>query len=121
VNGPGTVEVEVPSAFAVVRDVVLDDFTPMLTLECSSDVTTSNVHVTGVVTSINNAGVANAPSLCGHTLEADVAGPIMTISKDRVKPSPLPDNRKLKEIFELKFNVKSVRNSEPEMMVALYL
>nr|GEV72446.1 60S ribosomal protein L34 [Tanacetum cinerariifolium] len=26
-------------------------------------------------------------------------GPIMTISKDRVKPSPLPDNWKLKEIF----------------------
>lgn len=26
-------------------------------------------------------------------------GTIMTISKDRVKPSPLPDNWKLKEIF----------------------
>ncbi|GJX54342.1 glutamate--tRNA ligase, cytoplasmic [Tanacetum coccineum] len=75
-------------------------------------------------------------------------GPIMTISKDRVKPSPLPDNWKLKEIFATgivlggylalmiviffwimrdtefftqKFNVKSIRNSEPEMMVALYL
>jgi H+-transporting ATPase len=28
-----------------------------------------------------------------------VAGTIMTISKDRVKPSPLPDSWKLNEIF----------------------
>nr|GEX29885.1 plasma membrane ATPase 4-like [Tanacetum cinerariifolium] len=75
-------------------------------------------------------------------------GTIMTISKDRVKPSPLPDSWKLKEIFATgvvlggylalmtviffwimkdtdffteKFNVKSIRNSEPEMMAALYL
>ncbi|PWA49910.1 H(+)-ATPase 1 [Artemisia annua] len=68
--------------------------------------------------------------------------------QDRVKPSPLPDSWKLKEIFATgvvlggylalmtviffwimkdtdffteKFNVKSIRNSEPEMMAALYL
>ncbi|GJS67792.1 plant PDR ABC transporter associated protein, partial [Tanacetum coccineum] len=71
------------------ENVVLDDFTPMLTLESNSDMTSprfdtlifssmmflaSNVHATGLVTSINNAGVAKAPSLCGHTLESDVAG-----------------------------------------------
>jgi hypothetical protein len=28
-----------------------------------------------------------------------VSGTIMTISKDRVKPSPMPDSWKLKEIF----------------------
>nr|GFB69475.1 hypothetical protein [Tanacetum cinerariifolium] len=34
-----------------------------------------DVHkASGVATSINNAGVANAFSLGGHTLEADVAG-----------------------------------------------
>ncbi|XP_076892647.1 plasma membrane ATPase 4-like isoform X1 [Bidens hawaiensis] len=75
-------------------------------------------------------------------------GTIMTISKDRVKPSPLPDSWKLKEIFATgvvlggylalmtviffwimkdtdfftdKFDVKSLRTSEPEMMAALYL
>ncbi|KAI7737722.1 hypothetical protein M8C21_025156 [Ambrosia artemisiifolia] len=75
-------------------------------------------------------------------------GTIMTISKDRVKPSPLPDSWKLKEIFATgvvlggylalmtviffwimkdtdffteKFSVKSLRNSETEMMAALYL
>ncbi|XAR51151.1 Proton-exporting ATPase [Bertholletia excelsa] len=75
-------------------------------------------------------------------------GTIMTISKDRVKPSPLPDSWKLKEIFATgvvlggylalmtviffwimkdtdffteKFNVKSIRESEHEMMAALYL
>ncbi|CAI0427855.1 unnamed protein product [Linum tenue] len=76
------------------------------------------------------------------------AGTIMTISKDRVKPSPLPDSWKLKEIFATgvvlggymalmtviffwamhktdffsdKFGVKSIRDSEHEMMSALYL
>lgn len=75
-------------------------------------------------------------------------GTIMTISKDRVKPSPLPDSWKLKEIFATgvvlggylalmtviffwlmketdffseKFGVKSIRNSPEEMMAALYL
>ncbi|CAI0555870.1 unnamed protein product [Linum tenue] len=88
-------------------------------------------------------------------------GTIMTISKDRVKPSPLPDSWKLKEIFctgvvlggymalmtviffwamhktdffsnrtnknasnlamQDKFGVKSIRDSEHEMMSALYL
>ncbi|XP_022860126.1 plasma membrane ATPase 4-like [Olea europaea var. sylvestris] len=75
-------------------------------------------------------------------------GTIMTISKDRVKPSPLPDSWKLKEIFATgivlggylalmtvlffwimketdffsdKFGVKSIRNHEHEMMAALYL
>ncbi|CAI0555874.1 unnamed protein product [Linum tenue] len=75
-------------------------------------------------------------------------GTIMTISKDRVKPSPLPDSWKLKEIFctgvvlggymalmtviffwamhktdffSDKFGVKSIRDSEHEMMSALYL
>lgn len=75
-------------------------------------------------------------------------GTIMTISKDRVKPSPLPDSWKLKEIFATgivlggylalmtvlffwimketnffsdKFGVRSIRNSEYEMMAALYL
>ncbi|KAH6779468.1 H[+]-ATPase 2 [Perilla frutescens var. hirtella] len=75
-------------------------------------------------------------------------GTIMTISKDRVKPSPLPDSWKLKEIFATgivlggylafmtviffwlmhktdffpdKFGVRNIRNSEYEMMAALYL
>ncbi|CAL9050875.1 unnamed protein product [Musa banksii] len=75
-------------------------------------------------------------------------GTIMTISKDRVKPSPLPDSWKLKEIFATgvvfgsylalmtviffwamkdtdffsdKFKVRSLRHSEDEMMAALYL
>ncbi|WOL18310.1 hypothetical protein Cni_G27104 [Canna indica] len=75
-------------------------------------------------------------------------GTIMTISKDRVKPSPLPDSWKLKEIFATgvvfgsylalmtviffwamketdffsdKFKVRSLRHSEDEMMSALYL
>ncbi|CAN1862667.1 Plasma membrane ATPase [Linum perenne] len=75
-------------------------------------------------------------------------GTIMTISKDRVKPSPLPDSWKLKEIFATgvvlggylalmtviffwvmhktdffpdKFGVRSIRDSEDEMMSALYL
>ncbi|KAF3447642.1 hypothetical protein FNV43_RR12829 [Rhamnella rubrinervis] len=75
-------------------------------------------------------------------------GTIMTISKDRVKPSPQPDSWKLKEIFATgvvlggylalmtviffwamrdtdffsdKFNVKSIRYSPEEMMAALYL
>ncbi|CAL0305684.1 unnamed protein product [Lupinus luteus] len=75
-------------------------------------------------------------------------GTIMTISKDRVKPSPLPDSWKLKEIFATgvvlgsymalmtvvffwlmkdteffsdKFGVRSLRNSPEEMMAALYL
>ncbi|XP_073030858.1 plasma membrane ATPase 4-like isoform X3 [Primulina eburnea] len=75
-------------------------------------------------------------------------GTIMTISKDRVKPSPLPDSWKLKEIFATgvvlggylammtviffwlmhntsffpdKFGVKDIRKSDNEMMAALYL
>ncbi|KHG28536.1 Plasma membrane ATPase 4 [Gossypium arboreum] len=75
-------------------------------------------------------------------------GTIMTISKDRVKPSPLPDSWKLKEIFATgivlggylalmtviffwamhdtdffsdKFGVRSLREREHEMMGALYL
>ncbi|XP_075514573.1 plasma membrane ATPase 4-like [Primulina tabacum] len=75
-------------------------------------------------------------------------GTIMTISKDRVKPSPLPDSWKLKEIFSTgvviggylammtviffwlmhttsffpdKFGVKDIRDSDHEMMAALYL
>eukprot|EP01018_Ginkgo_biloba_P007631 Gb_17514 [translate_table: standard] len=75
-------------------------------------------------------------------------GTIMTISKDRVKPSPLPDSWKLKEIFTTgvvlgtylaamtviffwamyktdffseKFNVRSIRHSDRELMAALYL
>ncbi|KAK1549343.1 hypothetical protein Q3G72_000463 [Acer saccharum] len=75
-------------------------------------------------------------------------GTIMTISKDRVKPSPLPDSWKLKEIFATGvvlgtymaimtvvffwlmkktdffsdvFGVRSLRNREYEMMSALYL
>ncbi|KAK2453045.1 plasma membrane ATPase [Trifolium repens] len=75
-------------------------------------------------------------------------GTIMTISKDRVKPSPLPDSWKLKEIFATgvvlgsymalmtviffwvvhdtdffseKFGVRSIRHNPGEMMAALYL
>eukprot|EP00268_Persea_americana_P001695 TRINITY_DN1050_c0_g1_i1.p1 TRINITY_DN1050_c0_g1~~TRINITY_DN1050_c0_g1_i1.p1 ORF type:complete len:954 (+),score=233.48 TRINITY_DN1050_c0_g1_i1:160-3021(+) len=75
-------------------------------------------------------------------------GTIMTISKDRVKPSPMPDSWKLKEIFATgvvlgsylalmtviffwiiaetdffpdKFNVRSIRENEDEKMAALYL
>ncbi|KAL0404624.1 UNVERIFIED_CONTAM: Plasma membrane ATPase 4 [Sesamum radiatum] len=75
-------------------------------------------------------------------------GTIMTISKDRVKPSPLPDSWKLKEIFATgivlggylalmtviffwmmhetdffpdKFGVRRIRYNEDEMMAALYL
>ncbi|CAK9329854.1 unnamed protein product [Citrullus colocynthis] len=75
-------------------------------------------------------------------------GTIMTISKDRVKPSPLPDSWKLKEIFATgimlggylalmtiiffwvmketeffpeKFGVRSIKDSPKEMMAALYL
>ncbi|XP_020698932.1 plasma membrane ATPase [Dendrobium catenatum] len=75
-------------------------------------------------------------------------GTIMTISKDRVKPSPVPDSWKLKEIFATgivlgsylalmtviffwamketdffsdKFGVRSLRGSNHEMMAALYL
>ncbi|XXG51589.1 hypothetical protein AAC387_Pa03g0122 [Persea americana] len=75
-------------------------------------------------------------------------GTIMTISKDRVKPSPMPDSWKLKEIFATgvvlgsylalmtviffwiiaetdffpdKFNVRSIRKNEDEKMAALYL
>ncbi|KAG6518449.1 plasma membrane ATPase-like isoform X2 [Zingiber officinale] len=75
-------------------------------------------------------------------------GTIMTISKDRVKPSPLPDSWKLKEIFATgvvlgtyqaimtvvffylahdtdffpeKFGVRSIRDSPYELMAALYL
>ncbi|XP_064957248.1 plasma membrane ATPase-like [Musa acuminata AAA Group] len=75
-------------------------------------------------------------------------GTIMTISKDRVKPSPLPDSWKLKEIFATGivfgsylalmtviffwamkdthffsdiFKVRSLKDSEDEMMAALYL
>ncbi|KAJ3677273.1 hypothetical protein LUZ60_002997 [Juncus effusus] len=75
-------------------------------------------------------------------------GTIMTISKDRVKPSPLPDSWKLKEIFATgvvlgaymavmtviffwavhdtdffpeKFGVRSIREHEDELMAAIYL
>ncbi|GMI96777.1 hypothetical protein HRI_003347000 [Hibiscus trionum] len=75
-------------------------------------------------------------------------GTIMTISKDRVKPSPLPDSWKLKEIFATeivlggylalmtvvflwvmydtdfftdKFGVRSLRDREGQMMGDLYL
>ncbi|KAG6587736.1 Plasma membrane ATPase 4, partial [Cucurbita argyrosperma subsp. sororia] len=75
-------------------------------------------------------------------------GTIMTISKDRVKPSPLPDSWKLREIFATgvmlggylalmtviffwimretdyfpeKFGVRSIKDSPKEMMAALYL
>ncbi|CAN4085002.1 unnamed protein product [Withania somnifera] len=75
-------------------------------------------------------------------------GTIMTISKDRVKPSPMPDSWKLNEIFATgvvlggyqalmtvlffwamhdtnffseKFGVKSIRKSDDEMMSVLYL
>ncbi|GMJ11133.1 H(+)-ATPase 5 [Hibiscus trionum] len=75
-------------------------------------------------------------------------GTIMTISKDRVKPSPMPDSWKLKEIFSTgivlggylalmtvlffwamkdtdffsdKFNVRSLRDRPEQMMAALYL
>ncbi|KAI9123278.1 hypothetical protein K1719_006167 [Acacia pycnantha] len=75
-------------------------------------------------------------------------GTIMTISKDRVKPSPLPDSWKLKEIFATgvvlggylalmtviffwamketdffhdKFKVRPLNDSPKEMMSALYL
>ncbi|RWR75294.1 plasma membrane ATPase [Cinnamomum micranthum f. kanehirae] len=75
-------------------------------------------------------------------------GTIMTISKDRVKPSPMPDSWKLKEIFATgvvlgsylalmtviffwiitdtdffpdKFHVRPIKNNEGEKMAALYL
>ncbi|OMO74218.1 Cation-transporting P-type ATPase [Corchorus olitorius] len=75
-------------------------------------------------------------------------GTIMTISKDRVKPSPMPDSWKLKEIFATgvvlgaylavmtvvffwlahesdffseKFGVRSIRNSHDELTAAVYL
>ncbi|XP_021717084.1 ATPase 9, plasma membrane-type-like isoform X2 [Chenopodium quinoa] len=75
-------------------------------------------------------------------------GTIMTISKDRVKPSPTPDSWKLKEIFATgvvlgtylalmtvlffwaindtsffsdTFHVRSIRGNEEELMAALYL
>lgn len=75
-------------------------------------------------------------------------GTIMTISKDRVKPSPQPDSWKLREIFATgvvlgsymalmtvvffwlmkdtdffsdKFGVRSIRKNPDEMMAALYL
>lgn len=75
-------------------------------------------------------------------------GTIMTISKDRVKPSPVPDSWKLKEIFATgvvlgtymalmtvlffylasdtdffsnRFDVRSIRDSPDELTAALYL
>ncbi|GMI78147.1 H(+)-ATPase 8 [Hibiscus trionum] len=75
-------------------------------------------------------------------------GTIMTISKDRVKPSPMPDSWKLKEIFATgvvlgtylavmtviffwaandtdffsdKFGVRSIRHNEDELTAAVYL
>ncbi|GFZ11868.1 H[+]-ATPase 9 [Actinidia rufa] len=75
-------------------------------------------------------------------------GTIMTISKDKVKPSPMPDSWKLREIFATgvvlgtylavmtviffwaahesdffsdKFGVRSIRNSPNELTAALYL
>ncbi|TYI60238.1 hypothetical protein E1A91_D10G090200v1 [Gossypium mustelinum] len=75
-------------------------------------------------------------------------GTIMTISKDRVKPSPMPDSWKLKEIFAMgivlgtylacmtvvffwaandsnffqdKFGVRSIRHNQDELTAAIYL
>ncbi|KAK8556976.1 hypothetical protein V6N13_064959 [Hibiscus sabdariffa] len=75
-------------------------------------------------------------------------GTIMTISKDRVKPSPMPDSWKLKEIFATgivlgtylavmtviffwaandtdffsdKFGVRSIRHNQDELTAAVYL
>ncbi|KAJ4970635.1 hypothetical protein NE237_003734 [Protea cynaroides] len=61
-------------------------------------------------------------------------GTIMTISKDRVTPSPLPDSWKLKEIFATGvvlgtymalattgFHVRTISTNNNEMMSALYL
>ncbi|KAK4485808.1 hypothetical protein RD792_008455, partial [Penstemon davidsonii] len=75
-------------------------------------------------------------------------GTIMTISKDKVKPSPMPDSWKLKEIFatgvvlgtylaimtviffwlaqesnffSYHFGVRSIRNNHHELVAALYL
>ncbi|CAL5199749.1 unnamed protein product [Lathyrus oleraceus] len=75
-------------------------------------------------------------------------GTIMTISKDRVKPSPMPDSWKLREIFATgvvlgtylavmtvvffwlahasdffteKFGLKSIRNNHEELTAAVYL
>ncbi|GMQ09184.1 hypothetical protein CsSME_00052655 [Camellia sinensis var. sinensis] len=61
-------------------------------------------------------------------------GTIMTISKDKVKPSPLPDSWKLKEIFATgvvlgtylavmteNFGVRSIRNNPDEVTAAVYL
>ncbi|KAH0919108.1 hypothetical protein HID58_026768 [Brassica napus] len=58
-------------------------------------------------------------------------GTIMTISKDRVKPSPLPDSWKLKEIFATgvvlgtylaaKFGVRSISGNPHELTSAIYL
>ncbi|KAK8331474.1 hypothetical protein V6Z11_A10G077300 [Gossypium hirsutum] len=75
-------------------------------------------------------------------------GTIMTISKDRVKPSPMPDSWKLKEIFATgivlgtylacmtvvffwaasdsnffqdKFGVRSIRHNQDELTAAIYL
>nr|VDC68858.1 unnamed protein product [Brassica rapa] len=69
-------------------------------------------------------------------------GTIMTISKDRVKPSPTPDSWKLKEIFATgivlgdkyclrklkftvdmqdKFGVRSIRDNNDELIGAVYL
>ncbi|KAI7744683.1 hypothetical protein M8C21_033085 [Ambrosia artemisiifolia] len=61
-------------------------------------------------------------------------GTIMTISKDKVKPSPMPDSWKLKEIFLTgivfgtdlavmteNVGVRSIRNNEYELTAALYL
>jgi len=77
-----------------------------------------------------------------------ISGTIMTISKDRVKPSPHPDSWKLNGIFATgtvygtymavmtviffwamkstnffssTFHVRSIRGSDEEMMSALYL
>ncbi|KAH0874413.1 hypothetical protein HID58_071775 [Brassica napus] len=57
-------------------------------------------------------------------------GTIMTISKDRVKPSPLPDSWKLKEIFATgvvlgtylaaKFGVRSISGNPHELTSAIY-
>ncbi|CAD5318280.1 unnamed protein product [Arabidopsis thaliana] len=62
-------------------------------------------------------------------------GTIMTISKDRVKPSPIPDSWKLKEIFATgvvlgtymalvtvdKFGVRSLQGKDEELIAVLYL
>ncbi|KAG5523251.1 hypothetical protein RHGRI_035168 [Rhododendron griersonianum] len=51
-------------------------------------------------------------------------GTIMTIAKDKVKPSPMPDSWKLREIFAtgiVLFHVRSIRHDPRQLTSALYL